>query len=86
MVCVVLKENHEPTEQLKKELKSFVEEQIAKIVRPDEVKFVKDLPKTRTGKIVRRMVRAKLLGMDPGDLTTLENPDSLEALGRLPQN
>lgn len=86
VVCVVLKENHEPTEQLKKELKSFVEEQIAKIVRPDEVKFVKDLPKTRTGKIVRRMVRAKLLGMDPGDLTTLENPDSLEALGRLPQN
>jgi len=63
-----------------------VKEQIAKIVRPDEVKFVKDLPKTRTGKIVRRMVRAKLLGMDPGDLTTLENPDSLEALGRLPQN
>jgi acetyl-CoA synthetase len=43
---------------------------------------VPSLPKTRSAKIVRRAVRATALGQDPGDLSTLENPDSLEEIAR----
>jgi acetyl-CoA synthetase len=42
--------------------------------------FVEALPKTRSAKIVRRAVRAKALGADPGDLSSLENPESLDAI------
>jgi acetyl-CoA synthetase len=44
------------------------------------VLFVSSLPKTRSAKIVRRAVRASALGTDPGDLSTLENPESLEEI------
>jgi acetyl-CoA synthetase len=47
------------------------------------VLFVSALPKTRSAKIVRRAVRAKALGEDPGDLSTLENPDVLEEIARV---
>jgi acetyl-CoA synthetase len=43
---------------------------------------VSALPKTRSAKIVRRAVRARALGRDPGDLSTLENPDALEEIPR----
>jgi acetyl-CoA synthetase len=43
---------------------------------------VSALPKTRSAKIVRRAVRARALGRDPGDLSSLENPDALEEIGR----
>ena len=44
------------------------------------MKFVDELPKTRSAKIVRRAVRALVLGEDPGDLSSLENPDALDAI------
>ena len=47
---------------------------------PARVVFVPELPRTRSAKIVRRAVRAQVLGNDPGDLSSLENPDSLEEL------
>ena len=47
---------------------------------PDRVVFVDALPKTRSAKIVRRAVRATALGADPGDLSSLENPESLDAI------
>ena len=51
--------------------------------RPERVLFVSALPKTRSAKIVRRAVRAKALGEDPGDLSTLENPDVLEEIAHV---
>ena len=82
VVYVVLKHGYSAQESIKEELKSHVVDQIGKIARPEDVKFVKDLPRTRTGKIVRRLVRAKILGADLGDLSNLENPESVEALGK----
>ena len=49
-------------------------------VQAGRVVFVDALPKTRSAKIVRRAVRATALGADPGDLSSLENPESLEAI------
>ena len=53
---------------------------LGKAFAPERVLFVTALPKTRSAKIVRRAVRAKALGEDPGDLSTLENPDVLEEI------
>jgi acetyl-CoA synthetase len=57
-----------------------VTDELGKAFKPERVVFVPALPKTRSAKIVRRAVRAKALGQDPGDLSTLENPESLEAI------
>jgi acetyl-CoA synthetase len=56
--------------------------ELGKAFAPDRVLFVSALPKTRSAKIVRRAVRARALGQDPGDLSTLENPESLEEIAR----
>ncbi len=56
--------------------------ELGKAFAPDRVLFVSALPKTRSAKIVRRAVRACALGQDPGDLSTLENPESLEEIAR----
>jgi len=53
---------------------------LGRAFRPERVFFVDSLPKTRSAKIVRRAVRAAALGADPGDLSSLENPESLEAI------
>jgi acetyl-CoA synthetase len=55
---------------------------LGKAFRPERVLFVGSLPKTRSAKIVRRAVRAQALGSDPGDLSSLENPDALEEIAR----
>jgi acetyl-CoA synthetase len=54
--------------------------ELGKAFKPDRVFFVDALPKTRSAKIVRRALRAKALGTDPGDLSSLENPESLDAI------
>jgi acetyl-CoA synthetase len=56
-------------------------EVLGKAFKPDRVVWVDALPKTRSAKIVRRAVRARVLGNDPGDLSSLENPESLDAIG-----
>ena len=56
---------------------------LGKAFKPDRVFFVDALPKTRSAKIVRRAVRATALGTDPGDLSSLENPESLEAIAEV---
>ncbi|AGK60624.1 acetyl-coenzyme A synthetase [Archaeoglobus sulfaticallidus PM70-1] len=75
---VVLKSGIEPSEQLIDDLKQHVAKEIGKIARPDEIYFVPDLPKTRSGKIMRRVCRAVMLGKDPGDITTLANPEAVD--------
>nr|MBA2331185.1 AMP-dependent synthetase [Actinomycetota bacterium] len=61
-------------------VKAAVAAALGKAFAPDRVLFVSDLPKTRSAKIVRRAVRATALGEDPGDLSTLENPDTLKEI------
>ena len=56
--------------------------ELGKAFAPDRVLFVSALPKTRSAKVVRRAVRARALGEDPGDLSTLENPEALEEIER----
>jgi acetyl-CoA synthetase len=57
-----------------------VADALGKAFKPDRIVWVGALPKTRSAKIVRRAVRARVLGEDPGDLSTLENPEALDAI------
>jgi acetyl-CoA synthetase len=59
-----------------------VTDALGKAFKPERILWVSALPKTRSAKIVRRAVRARVLGKDPGDLSSLENPESLDEIGR----
>jgi acetyl-CoA synthetase len=73
----VLRPGHEATPE---EIARAVTDELGKAFKPERVIFVPGLPKTRSAKIVRRAVRATALGEDPGDLSTLENPESLDEI------
>ncbi|HKG43714.1 MAG TPA: AMP-binding protein [Gaiellaceae bacterium] len=73
----------EPDDALAAELRAFAARELGKAFAPERVLFVSALPKTRSAKIVRRAVRAKALGTDPGDLSSLENPETLEEIARV---
>ena len=81
-VFCVAAPGHEPSEELAAEVAATAASELGKAFKPDRVVFVPALPKTRSAKIVRRAVRAKALGADPGDLSSVENPESLEAIAR----
>jgi acetyl-CoA synthetase len=81
-VFCVLAPGHEAGDDLAADLADEAARELGKAFRPDRVVFVTALPKTRSAKIVRRAVRAKALGADPGDLSSLENPESLEEIAR----
>jgi acetyl-CoA synthetase len=70
----------EPSEELAASVAAAVSAELGKAFRPDRIFFVDALPKTRSAKIVRRAVRAMALDTDPGDLSSLENPESLDAI------
>ncbi len=70
---VVLKLGVTPSEELKEQIRKTVREVLGPIAVPDEIEFVEKLPKTRSGKIMRRLLRAKELGLEVGDLSTLED-------------
>ena len=65
------------------EISNYIAEKIGKLARPKYVFQLTDLPKTRTGKIMRRLLKSKLLGMDLGDLSSLENPEILDEIEKL---
>jgi acetyl-CoA synthetase len=73
---------YEPTEELAAEVVAQTAAELGRAFKPDRVVFVPALPKTRSAKIVRRAVRAQALGQDPGDLSSVENPEALEAIAR----
>jgi acetyl-CoA synthetase len=79
---VTLKEHVEPSEELKKELALHVRKEIGPIAVPDKIQFAPGLPKTRSGKIMRRILRkiAENLTDQIGDTTTLADPGVVEAL------
>jgi acetyl-CoA synthetase len=70
---VILKEGYLPSQELVIEIKETVKEVLGAIAVPDEVEFVDKLPKTRSGKIMRRVLRARELGQELGDISTLED-------------
>jgi acetyl-CoA synthetase len=70
---VALKPGHEPGETLKRELLAFVRKRLGTAVAPKEIDFVASLPKTRSGKIMRRLLKARELGLPEGDTSTLES-------------
>ncbi len=67
-------------EELSEELRGMVTDELGKPFKPSRVVFVEALPKTRSAKILRRSVRAVALGDDPGDLSSAENPQSLDSI------
>jgi len=69
---VILKAGYEPSDALAEELRLHVGHEMGPIARPEKVEFVSSLPKTRSGKIMRRVLKARALGMPEGDITTLE--------------
>ena len=77
---VVLQAGTEPSEQLKKELVQHVRDVMGPIVVMKDIQFVKMLPKTRSGKIMRRVMKALWLGQDLGDLSTIEDGASVEEI------
>jgi len=79
----VLKPGVAPSNVLREELRDAVVARLGKVDRPEAVYFVSDLPKTRSAKIVRRLVRAVHLGETAlGDLSSVQNPEALEAIRR----
>jgi len=70
---VILKQGIVPSDELKKELVMTVRKSIGPIATPDEIDFVEKLPKTRSGKIMRRVLKAQELGLPIGDTSTLES-------------
>ncbi|MEX2147827.1 MAG: AMP-dependent synthetase, partial [Candidatus Rokuibacteriota bacterium] len=58
-----------------------VANQMGKALKPEKVLFTRDLPKTRSAKIMRRVIRATYLGKPAGDVSSLENPDAVKAVG-----
>ncbi len=65
---------------LESEISNYISDKIGKVAKPKHVFQLSDLPKTRTGKIMRRLLKSKLLGQDLGDLSSLENPHILDEI------
>ena len=81
LVCfVVLLPGHVPGEGLAEELRRLVGAELGKPLTPAAVHFVSDLPKTRNAKLMRRVIRSAYLGQDPGDTSSLVNPEVIEEL------
>ena len=74
----VLRAGHQPSEQLKQELLDTVRRELGPVAVIGELNFVPMLPKTRSGKIMRRVLKAVTLGQDPGDISTIEDEGSVE--------
>jgi acetyl-CoA synthetase len=81
VVCfAVLRPGLTGDDTLRSELIDRVVQAMGRAIRPDRVLFVRELPKTRSAKIMRRVIRATYLGHEPGDLSSLENPGGVQAI------
>jgi acetyl-CoA synthetase len=81
-VLCIMAPGKRASDRLRTVLADMVGERLGKAFKPSRVVFVKSLPKTRSAKIVRRAVRAAALGADLGDVSSVENPDSLRGITR----
>ncbi len=71
-IFAILKKGIEPGKELEHELANHIVDHLGPIARPEAVKCIESLPKTRSGKIMRRVLKARILGLPEGDLSTLE--------------
>jgi len=78
IVCFcILFPGYLPTDELRQELKDKIANDMGKPLQPKEIWFVPDLPKTRSAKVMRRIIRTAYLGQDPGDTSSLLNPEAV---------
>ena len=70
---VALKPGNSPSEDLELSIMNFIRKKLSPLAMPQEIEFVDKLPKTRSGKIMRRLLKAQELGEELGDTSTLEN-------------
>jgi acetyl-CoA synthetase len=81
VVLVVPRSGTSPSDRLREEIRQTIDNQLGRALRPDDVRFVTEIPRTRNGKILRRIARGAYLGLtDLGDLSALENPTALDAV------
>ena len=83
VVFVRLRPGETDDPDLRRSISDKVAEQLGKALRPEAVHVINDLPRTRSGKLMRRVARAAYLGTDPGDLSALENPLAVESIRAL---
>ena len=83
IVIFVVLEDQYKNQDIQKEITSYVTEKIGKVARPKHVCVISELPKTRTGKIMRRLLKAKSTGKPLGDTSSLENPSVLDEISIL---
>jgi acetyl-CoA synthetase len=69
---VILRSNYAPSEELREQLRQHIAHEVGPIAKPETIEFVASLPKTRSGKIMRRVLKARATGMSEGDLSTIE--------------
>ncbi|WP_339104362.1 acetate--CoA ligase [Haloterrigena salinisoli] len=79
---VILEDDAEPSEDMRERIVAAVEDDIGPIARPEEVLFTPELPKTRSGKIMRRLLEDIASGNDLGDTSTLRNPEIVDEIAR----
>jgi acetyl-CoA synthetase len=83
VVCFcVLRPGHAPGDELREALKARVAAELGKPLKPRDLRFVRDLPRTRNAKVMRRLIRAAYLGQPLGDTSSLENPQAVEEVAR----
>jgi acetyl-CoA synthetase len=81
VVLIVTRPSTGPSDAMREEIRLLIANQLGRALRPDVVRFVTELPRTRNGKILRRIARSAYLGQsDQGDLSALENPAALAAI------
>jgi acetyl-CoA synthetase len=85
-VAFVVFGKEKPAEEIKKEVLEQIKKEIGPIALPKEIYLVSDLPKTRSGKIMRRILRKLFTEEELGDLSTLANPQSVEAIKNIIKN
>src|SRR5262249_17787086 len=79
-IYVALKPGHTPSREIEDKVGAAIERLIGKIARPKNVWIVPDMPKTRSGKIMRRVIAGISNFTDAGDITTLANPEVVETI------
>jgi acetyl-CoA synthetase len=82
VVFAVLKEGIAPSEELEKELRNHMRKTVGPLATPENIYFVSKLPKTRSGKIMRRVLKALVAGQSIGDISTLEDQASVDEAKR----
>ncbi len=82
-IAFVVLKKEKPSEQIEKQIKKSVDIKIGPTARPQKIFFIPDLPKTRSGKIMRRILKALLINEEPKGLSTLINPDSVDKIKKI---